>query len=155
MENGHSGIEICNAEARDTPEWLTLVQTVAVDFPGLAMEDYAKTLQKNVARQTALCARVDGTIAGILLFSPVRHCLSCMAVHPEYRRRGIASALISGMLRRMTDGDISVTTFRENDPKGTAPRALYRRFGFVPDELMTEFGYPVQRFILRRGKENR
>lgn len=154
MENGHSKIEICTAQARDIPEWLTLVRTVEDDFPGLDIEDYAKTLQKNIARRTALCARIDGTVAGVLLFSPAQHCLSCIAVHPEYRRQGVASALISGMLRRMPDGDISVTTFREGDPKGRAPRALYRRFGFAPEELTTEFGYPVQRFILRRGREN-
>ena len=36
----------------------------------------------------------------------------------------------------------------EEDSKGTAPRALYRKFGFVEGELIEEFGYPNQRFIL-------
>jgi len=50
----------------------------------------------------------------------------------------------------MPDGDISVTTFREDDIKGTTPRALYQKFSFEPDELLMEFDYPVQRFVLHR-----
>ena len=44
--------------------------------------------------------------------------------------------------------NISVSTFREEDEKGTAPRALYKKFGFVEDELIEEFGYPNQKFVL-------
>ena len=45
--------------------------------------------------------------------------------------------------------DITVTTFRDNDEKGIAPRALYKRFGFAEEKLMVENDYPVQRFVLR------
>ena len=145
-------IKIRCAEQADIPDWLNLVNTVASDFPGLDMEDYTKTLIKNVGRKTALCAYIGDSLAGILLFSPKLHTLSCMAVHPKYRRLGAASLLISEMLRRMPSGDISVTTFREDDPKGIAPRALYQTFGFLPEELFTEFDYPVQRFVLHRSK---
>jgi ribosomal protein S18 acetylase RimI-like enzyme len=134
----------------DIPSWLALVNIVADDFPGLDIDDYTETLKKNIARKTALCVKSDNKIVGTLLFSPYQHCLSCMAVHPECRRHGIASDLISEMLRRMPEGDISVTTFREDDRKGAAPRALYQKFGFKPDKLLTEFNYPVQLFILHR-----
>lgn len=43
---------------------------------------------------------------------------------------------------------IAVSTFREEDEKGIAPRALYKKFGLVEDELIEEFGYPNQRFVL-------
>lgn len=131
-------------------KWLELVNSVSDHFPGLVMEEYQQTLIKNIKRQTALCVKESGNIIGILLFSPDQHCLSCMAVHPEYRRQGIASALISEMLRRMPEGDIHVTTFREGDEAGIAPRALYQSFGFEPDELLIEFDCPVQRFVLHR-----
>jgi len=142
------------AGKEDVDRWLTLVNMVADDFPGLDREDYTETLKKNIARKTALCVKEDGKIVGALLFSPNQHCLSCMAVHPDYRRYGIASALIAEMLRLMPEGDVSVTTFREGDPKGNAPRALYQRFGFEPDKLLTEFNYPAQKFVLKR-KEKR
>ncbi|MEA4889948.1 MAG: N-acetyltransferase [Clostridiaceae bacterium] len=147
-------IRVVCATDKDIPVWLALVHAVADDFPGLGLDEYAKILEKNIARQTALCVREDGKLAGILLFSPNRHCLSCMAVHPEYRHNKIASALISEMLRRMPEGDIQVTTFRDGDAKGTAPRALYRKFGFEPEELLTEFDYPVQRFVLHRKRKS-
>ena len=140
---------ICPAKEGDAPQWLALAASLSGSFPGLEMTDYSHTLMKNIRRQTALCAKTaDDRLIGILLFSPARHTLSCMAVHPDWRRRGIASALIREMLRRMPPGDITVTTFREGDPKGEAPRALYHSFGFLPDALCTEFGYPLQRFLL-------
>lgn len=43
------------------------------------------------------------------------------------------------------DKDIIVSTFRENDVKGIAPRKLYKKFGFEEGELIEEFGYPNQR----------
>lgn len=146
-----SHFTVCCAKEQDISAWLTLVTQLSENFPGLDMQDYTQTLQKNIARETALCAKTeDGVLAGILLFSPRQKTLSCMAVHPEYRRRGIAKALILEMLRRMPQGDIQVTTFREGDPMGDAPRALYLSAGFQPELLLTEFGYPVQRFVLRR-----
>lgn len=131
--------------------WMALVKIVSDNFPGLNMDDYLHTLKKNVERKTALCVKDEDKIIGILLFSPRLHCLSCMAVHPEYRKRGVASALVSEMLKLIPDGHINVTTFRVNDEKGAAPRALYQKFGFEPDELIMEFGYPVQRFVLHRA----
>ena len=44
--------------------------------------------------------------------------------------------------------EFRVSTFRENDDKGIAPRALYRKFGFQEGELTEEFGYPNQVFVL-------
>ena len=46
--------------------------------------------------------------------------------------------------------DISVTTFRKDDVKGIAPRQLYKKYGFEEDELVTEFDYPLQKFILHK-----
>jgi ribosomal protein S18 acetylase RimI-like enzyme len=57
-----------------------------------------------------------------------------MAVHPNHRRKGNAAAMVEKMLSLFpNDTDISVTTFRENDIKGIAPRQLYRKFGFEED----------------------
>jgi len=141
---------VVTACEEDTSAWLMLADLVADNFPGLELESYTATLQKNIARKTALCVKEDGKIVGVLLFSPNLRTLSCMAVHPEYRRYGIASALIREMLLRMPEGDITVTTFREGDPLGDAPRALYQKFGFRPGELTQEFGHPTQVFTLRR-----
>ncbi len=49
--------------------------------------------------------------------------------------------------------EITVSTFREEDEKGVAPRTLYKKFGFVEDELIEEFGYPNQKFVLHPNRK--
>lgn len=151
-ETATQGLSVYTASSRDIPAWLALVECVAEDFPGLDIAEYTKTLERQIARKSALIARIDGTIAGVLLFSTENNELAFLAVSPVFRRHGVASALIAGMLRLIPQGDITVTTFREDDPKGRAARVLYRKFGFVPEEELTEFGYPVQRFVLHRDR---
>jgi ribosomal protein S18 acetylase RimI-like enzyme len=139
------------ARTDDIDQWMQLVELVKADFPGLDIESYRQTLIKNINRQTAICARQDGGIVGILLFSYRQSSLSCMAVHPRARRQGVASAMIEKMLALLPqDADICVTTFRAGDEKGIAPRLLYKKFGFTEGELLEEFNYPLQRFVLHR-----
>ena len=104
----------------------------------------------------ALCVEDGDALAGVLLLSARHNMICCMAVAPEYRRQGIGSALLQKALSLLDrNRDITVITFREEDDKGAAPRALYARFGFEPDELIVEDGYPAQRFILRADSEVR
>jgi len=146
---------LCYAEVQDIDSWIKMIIDVRDNFPGLEteelMDNYRQTVIKNMKRKTALCVKYENEIVGVMLFSFSAKCLSCMAVHPNHRRKGIASAMIEKMLSLFPENvDISVTTFREDDIKGIAPRPLYKRYGFVEDELVTEFDYPNQRFILHR-----
>ena len=69
--------------------------------------------------------------------------------HPAYRKQGIASLLLERALSELDrHKKITVSTFRKNDGKGIAPRALYKKFGFEEAELTEEFGYPNQVFVL-------
>jgi len=155
VENISKG-EVMFTTVDDIPGWIKLVDIVKDNFPGFEKESYLATLRKNIARKTALCYKDNDNIAGILLFSPNQNCLSCMAVHPNYRRIGIASKLVDKMLVLLPlDRDITVTTFREGDEKGIASRRLYKKFGFEEAELFTEFDYPVQRFVLRPNSLDR
>lgn len=140
------------ASYQDIEAWISVVEVVKDNFPGLEMESYISTLRKNIDRQTALCVKRGDFISGVLLFSPNLGCISCMAVHPDFRGQGIATSLIDKMLTLLpSDKDITVTTFRAEDPKGIAPRALYKKFGFEEAEMLYEFDYPVQKFVMRRG----
>lgn len=140
------------AQNQDIDSWMKMVELVKQNFPGLEMDSYRQTVMECMENRTALCVKHGSEIAGILLFSYHFQCLACLAVHPNHRNEGIASALMEKMISLFpADMDISVTTFRENDSKGIAPRALYKKFGFAEDELYTEFGYPVQKFILHKN----
>lgn len=83
--------------------------------------------------------------------------ICCLGVSPDYRRQGIASMLMDEALRNLDrTREISVCTFRADDEKGPAPRALYEKFGFIEGALVEVFGYPNQEYILHpAGSEKR
>ena len=138
----------------DIESWMELVQSVSWNFPGLeteaAIEDHRKTVLRFMSENRALCVKDDENVVGVLLLSKKHNMICCLAVAPEYRRKGIASALLEKALSELDRSkDITVTTFRDNDEKGIAPRGLYKQYGFTEENLMVENDYPVQRFVLR------
>ena len=139
---------------QDIESWMQLVQSVRWNFPGLetaaALDDHRKTVLRFMSENRALCVKDAEKVVGVLLLSKKHNMICCLAVAPEYRRNGIASALLEKALAELDSSrDITVTTFRDNDEKGISPRALYKKFGFAEEKLMIENDYPVQRFVLR------
>ena len=136
----------------DIGGWMDLVRKVRRNFPGLEtdkdLEEHRRTVLKFMGKRQALCAKNGKEITGVLLFSRDRNMICCLAVSPERRRKGIASGLLEKALDELDKSrDITVSTFREEDEKGTAPRALYRKYGFREGEMTEEFGYPNQVFV--------
>ena len=147
-------MEVKYGTVLEIESWMELVQQVRWNFPGLetelALEDHRKTVLRFMGEKRALCVKNNDTVIGVLLFSKKHNMICCLAVAPEYRKNGIASALLEKALSELDRSkDIAVTTFRENDEKGTAPRGLYKKFGFSEGELTIENDYPVQEFVLR------
>ena len=133
--------------------WMQLVREVSWNFPGLeteeSLDEHKQTVLKFMSKKQALCVNNKETVVGVLLFSRNRNMICCLAVDPEHRKQGLASALLRKALDELdTSREITVSTFRENDDKGIAPRALYRKFGFQEGEMTEEFGYPNQVFVL-------
>ncbi len=135
----------------DLASWMDLVREVRENFPGLetgeALEEHGRTVLRFMEDGRALCVTEGDEIAGVLLFSRRHNQICCLAVRPAYRRRGIASLLMERALEELDGGrEVTVSTFREGDPKGAAARAFYGRSGFTEGELTEEFGYPCQVF---------
>ena len=138
----------------DIESWMELVQSVSWNFPGLeteaSIEDYRRTVLRFMSENRALCVKEADEVVGVLLISKKHNMICCLGVAPEHRRNGIASALLEKALSELDRSrDIAVTTFRETDEKGIAPRALYKSFGFSEEKLLVEYGYPLQEFVLR------
>lgn len=137
----------------DIDEWMKLVEEMSWNFPGLetieAINEHRQTVLRFICKEQALYVRNDTEVMGVLLFSRGHNMICCLGVSPQYRRCGIASKLLEKALENLDrTKDITVSTFREEDEKGIAPRALYKKFGFEEDDLIEEFGYPNQKFIL-------
>ena len=141
-------------KADDIDNWMNLVERISWNFPGLEtcekIAEHRNTVLRFMGKSQALCVKDDNDkIIGVLLFSRGHNMICCLGVSPEHRRYGIASRLLRKALEQLDrTKDISVSTFREDDEKGIAPRALYKKFGFVEDELIEEFEYPNQVFLL-------
>ena len=86
-------------------------------------------------------------------FNEMTESIDFLGVHPQYRKRGIAKAFCEKALYELARSpQISVTTFREGDKADTGYRKIWGGLGFAEAELLVEFGYPTQRFILYREK---
>lgn len=149
-------IIIKNAERKNLNGWMNFVEIVRWNFPGLETEEllekYRETVEKNIDRGTAVCALAGRMVVGVLLFSVKHNRLNFLAVHPEFRRRGIGAGLVRLAFERLDlTKDIVVDTFCEEDEKGAAPRAFYQKLGFSAGEIKTiQMGgkeHPVQSFI--------
>lgn len=152
-------IDVRLADPTVIDSWMELVEKVRDLFPGFEterqMDDYRRSVERGIANRNAICAMDGERVAGFILFSSELNMLCHMAVDPDCRRLGIASRMLERMIAELDrERDISVITFREGDPKGDAPRAVYRRFGFEEDALCYKFGYPEQRFVLRANKNS-
>ena len=89
----------------------------------------------------------------ISAFNEMTGSIDFLGVHPQYRKKGIARAFCEKALHELVRSkEITVTTFREGDKADTGYRQAFKKLGFAEAELLVEFGYPTQRFILQKSK---
>ncbi len=137
----------------DIENWMRLVNMISWNFPGLEsqekLDEYKATVLRFMGKRQAICVKAGDEMAGVMLFSRGHNMICCLGVSPAYRRCGVASMLMDEALRNLDrTREISVCTFRADDEKGVAPRALYEKYGFIEDVLVEEMGYPNQKYIL-------
>lgn len=137
------------AAEEDIPRWMELVRLVIDGFPYLDEQDYIKVLRQRIQTGQALILKDRQTAIGILLFSYDTGSIDFMGCHPLYRNRGIQKAFLRKVMDELQTGrDISITTYREGDKADTGQRREIKDLGFAEAELLTEYGYPTQRFVL-------
>lgn len=146
----------------DLPSWLELVAEVEPLFG--PMPDFAAHAERGIGRGTALVVRDSrDVVLGAALLSgqpgaqpgsrPAEHEIRWLAVRSSARRRGVARALLTEIMRHWpAPSDIDVITFGAGHPGAVAARALYESFGLSPAEALPagpESG-SRQRFVLHR-----
>lgn len=137
-------IRITAAEESDLGAVTALASACRDELPSLLPESAQALFLRNIRRGSVLLASIGGRTAGAVVWSPVLRRISFLAVLPEFRGRGAGSALLESALRRMPPGDVTVETYRDGDPRGEAALALYRKFGFRPERLLTGYEIPMQ-----------
>ena len=138
------------AREDDIPRWMELVRLVIDGYPRLDEEQYATVLRQRIRTKQALILKDGGAAAGILLFSYDTASIDFMGSHPLYRKKGVPKALLGRVMGELLKGrEISITTYREGDRADTGQRREVKALGFAEAELLTEYGYPTQRFVIK------
>lgn len=153
---GETDLSVSYASAEDIPDWMELTALVIDGFPCFEEAGHMEWLKRQVEQRQALIIRDRKLLVGAAAYSRRTGSIDFLGVHPQYRRHGIAKKFLEFMLHTLSAGKkISITTYREGDKADTGQRAFYQELGFVESELLTEFGYPTQRFVLETGQEER
>lgn len=144
-----SSADIRLANPSDIPSWMWLVHLVVDGYPALDEIDYLQKLRTCIDEQRALILKDGNTTIGVLAFSYDTGSIEFMGVHPQYRKYGLQKLFLDQLMEKYLPGrEISATTYREHDKADTGYRKELKLLGFAERELLTEFGYPTQRFVL-------
>ena len=143
---------IAFATEQDIPCWMSLVRLVIDGFPHLHEDEHIAVLRQQIKKKQALILKDGGIAIGIMIFSYKTGSIEFMGTHPLYRQRGIPKAFLDKVMGELIGGkEISITTYREGDKADIGHRKQVMELGFAEAELMVEFGYPTQRFVMPRG----
>ena len=144
--------DICVAEKADVSAWMDLMRLVIDGYPVMDEADYLSKLITAINEKRALVLKDNGVLIGAMLFSYQSGCIDFLGVHPQYRNKGIQKLFLEALLETyLPNQEICTTTFREGDKADTGYRNLLKQLGFAERELLVEFGYPTQRFVLSPG----
>lgn len=137
------------ATPADVDDWMGLVSLTIDGYPRFDESEYMDKLHQYIADKKALILRDDGMAIGIMGFSPDAGSIDFLAVHPQYRHLGITKLFVDKLADELLYGkEITLTTYRAGDKADTGYREEFYRLGFAERELLVEYGYPTQRFVL-------
>ena len=142
------------AEKKDIADWMNLMRLVIDGYPVMDEDDYLAKLEESIDEKRALVLREGDILIGAMAFTYSPGSIEFLGVHPQYRNRGLQKLFLDALLETYLPGlEISTTTFREQDKADTGHRDMLLQLGFAEKELLTEFGYPTQRFVLPPKKQ--
>ncbi|WP_158539786.1 AraC family transcriptional regulator [Gordonibacter sp. 28C] len=140
------------AALSDVAAWMELLRFAVDNFPCLDEDEHEAWLRRAIDRGCALVAREPGSasLAGAAAFTRERGSIDFLAVHPQHRRAsGVACTLVEAVRDEVPGRDLTIATYRAGDRADTGHRRRLEEIGFEAADMAEEFGYPVQRFVLR------
>ena len=141
--------DVCIAEKGDLPDWMDLMRLVIDGYPVMDETDYLHEITKAIEEKRALILKKGNILIGAMAFSRKTGSIDFLGIHPQYRNQKIQNLFLEVLVETYLPGqEISMTTYREGDKADTGHRDLLKNLGFAERELLIEFGYPTQRFVL-------
>ena len=141
--------DICLAKKSDISIWMDLMRLVIDGYPVMNEEDYLNDIIRHIEEKHALVLKDEDILVGAMAFSDNPSCIDFLGIHPQYRKQDIHKLFLDVLLETYLPGrEISMTTYREGDKADTGHRELLKSLGFAERELMIEYGYPTQRFVI-------
>lgn len=143
--------DITFATNNDIPKWMDFVYLVIDGFPCLDEKEYIEALEKSILKQQAMLLKDKDMVIGAMALNVNAGCIDFLGIHPQYRKNGIAKAFLQKAFSELLkDVAISITTFREGDKADLGYRNAFKKLGFAEAELLVEYGYPTQKFTLKK-----
>ncbi|MBR2949417.1 MAG: helix-turn-helix domain-containing protein [Lachnospiraceae bacterium] len=140
--------DVCIAKVEDIQAWMDLMRLVIDGYPAMDEADYLHEISKAI-EERALILKEGNIMIGAMTFSKNSGSIDFLGIHPQYRNQGIQKLFLEVLLEKHLPGrEISMTTYREGDKADTGHRDLLKSLGFAERELLIEYGYPTQRFVL-------
>lgn len=148
--------DISLAEHSDIDDWMNLMRLVIDGYPVMNEADYLKEIVKCIDERRALVLKDGDIMIGVMAFSYESGSIEFFGIHPQYRRSSLYKLFLEVLMDNYLSGkEISMTTFREGDKADTGHREKLKQMGFAERELLTEFGYPTQRFVYVPGEKEK
>ena len=141
--------DVCIARIEDIPAWMDLMRLVIDGYPVMNETDYLNEITRAIEENRALILKDCNILIGAMTFSKIANSIEFLGIHPQYRNQEIQKLFLEVLLENYLPGqEISMTTYREGDKADTGHRDLLKNLGFAERELLIEYGYPTQRFVL-------
>ena len=141
--------DVCIARVDDIPAWMNLMRLVIDGYPVMDETDYLNEITRAIEENRALILESCDILIGAMIFSKIANSIEFLGIHPQYRNQGIQKLFLEVLLEKYLPGkEISMTTYRAGDKADTGHRDLLKSLGFAERELLIEYGYPTQRFVL-------
>ena len=138
--------DIVFATIEDVDDWMELTRLTIDGYPCLNETDYHIKLLRHISEKSALILRDDGMLIGAMGISYMNGSIDYFAIHPQYRRLGVAKVFLDKLMDDLLRGkEISTSTYRAGDKADTGYREELQRLGFAERELLVEYGYPTRK----------
>lgn len=143
------------AESSDIPQWMEIVRLCIDGYPYLIEEDYIQKLRIFIEEKRALILKDEALPVGVMAFSYDTGRIEFLGIHPQYHNHSILKIFLNKLMEDLLPGkEISITTYRHGDKADIGYRDALKEIGFAERELLIEFGYPTQRFVLSSLRKN-